>query len=216
MSHIISHVKAYPNHRLLVTFACGTQKLYDMMPLIAQNSLFAPLAEIELFYSGQIDPNGRRLVWCEDVALSSDEIWERGMMYGRVKKPQSREIKHYDHELKGYAQELRHNMTKSEVVLWTYFLKKHYPKIHRQKPIDHYILDFYCNAAQLGIELDGAHHYQDSYPDYDAHRTKRLNAMGIEIIRFTNREVADNLRGVCEAIEKKIKERIAALDEEGG
>ena len=75
----------------------------------------------------------------------------------------------------------------------------------RQKPIDNYILDFYCPEKKIGIEIDGSQHYTEEGKEYDRIRTDILNAYKIEIIRFTNIEIRKNFRSVCEYIDTTIK-----------
>ena len=58
------------------------------------------------------------------------------------------------------------------------------------------------------IELDGGQHYTEEGQAHDAERTALLAGYGLEVLRFTNRDVDHNFEGVCQAIDKKIKERI--------
>lgn len=71
-----------------------------------------------------------------------------------------------------------------------------------QKPLDEYIVDFYSSELMLAIEIDG-HTHTDQKQD-DKRRTENLNKYGIEVIRYTNAEVLNNLEGVyrnlCEHI----------------
>ena len=75
----------------------------------------------------------------------------------------------------------------------------------RKKPIDNYILGFYCPEKKIGIEIDGSQHYTEEGKEYDRIRTDILNAYKIEIIRFTNKEIRKNFRNVCEYIDNTIK-----------
>jgi very-short-patch-repair endonuclease len=68
----------------------------------------------------------------------------------------------------------------------------------RQHPVGPYVLDFYCSAVRLAVELDGDEHA--SREGRDAVRTRFLNGRGIHVIRFSNRDVWTNLDGVREAI----------------
>jgi len=74
----------------------------------------------------------------------------------------------------------------------------------RQKPIDLFIVDFYCRKLRLAIEIDGESH-NDIYEE-DQYREQRLESLGIHILRFQNKDVKNNLEGVLEAIKLKIKE----------
>ena len=63
--------------------------------------------------------------------------------------------------LKEKARELRNNSTTSEIKLWMYLKNKQMLgyDFHRQKPLDEYIVDFFCNELMLAIEIDGLSHY---------------------------------------------------------
>ena len=119
-------------------------------------------------------------------------------------------IMNYKHnpKLTANAKSLRKNMTKEERHLWYDFLKNYSVRILRQKVIDEYIVDFYCSAANLVIELDGSQHYEDSGIEYDQIRTQHLQKRGLDIIRIPNNEVNRNFRGVCEHIDFEIQRRL--------
>lgn len=113
-----------------------------------------------------------------------------------------------NHRLLDAAKELRRNMTPQENQLWYQFLRQYPIKIYKQRIINNFIVDFYCHQARLVIELDGSQHYTDEGMAYDAERTEVLKQYGISVLRFSNRDVDDNFRGVCEMIDKVIKERV--------
>lgn len=71
-----------------------------------------------------------------------------------------REIIPYNPKLKELARQLRNNSTRSEIILWQHLKGKQMMgyDFHRQKPIDNFILDFFCYELMLGIELDGYTH----------------------------------------------------------
>ena len=95
----------------------------------------------------------------------------------------------YQEKLIPSAKELRKNATKQENHLWYDFLC-HYPvRFQRQKTIDHFIADFYCHAAKLIVELDGAQHYDEQGLARDKERTAILSEYGVEVLRFSNTEV---------------------------
>lgn len=75
-------------------------------------------------------------------------------------------------------------------------------KFVRQKPIDVYIVDFYCAELRLVIEIDGDSHAEQIA--YDSQRTSRLNALGLTVLRYANREVLQELEGVYEDLCGKI------------
>ena len=105
------------------------------------------------------------------------------------------------------ARELRHNMTKQERHLWYDFLKNHFVKFYRQKPLKGYIADFYSRQAKLVIEIDGSQHYTPEGLEYDEIRTEVINSLGFDVIRFTNYEIDHNFDEVCEKINAVIKQR---------
>ncbi|MEG2583505.1 MAG: endonuclease domain-containing protein [Oscillospiraceae bacterium] len=112
----------------------------------------------------------------------------------------------YNGKLIPRAKDLRKEMTPQEKHLWYDFLRYYPVKIYKQKVIDNFIVDFYCTKAKLVIELDGSQHYTEDGIIYDKKRTKILNAYGLTVIRFSNSEVDKNFNGVCEMIDRKIKE----------
>ena len=103
------------------------------------------------------------------------------------------------------ARELRNNMTPQEKHLWYDFLCHLKPQILRQRSIGNYIVDFYCHAAKLAIEIDGAQHYEPDAIEYDKIRTEYINSLGIEVIRFNNGEVDNNFADVCDNIRKAVE-----------
>ena len=113
------------------------------------------------------------------------------------------------------AKELRKNMTKEEKHLWYDYLKP-YRKAYgiaftRQKVIGNYIVDFYCPQAKLVIELDGSQHYEEEAIFYDEQRTDYLNRHGIEVIRYTNRDIHSRFKEICNDIHFHVSSRIEAL-----
>ena len=105
------------------------------------------------------------------------------------------------------AQELRKNMTKEERRLWYEYLRNYPFQFRRQVAFGSYILDFYCAAAKLAIELDGSQHYESDGQNYDAKRTAYLQSLGIEVLRFSNTDILQNLRGVCQTIDMVVMNR---------
>jgi very-short-patch-repair endonuclease len=106
----------------------------------------------------------------------------------------------YDVALVPRAKELRKNMTTAEKKLWYGYLKTFKFKVLRQRPIDHFIVDFYCPTLKLVIEIDGDSHFTDEGKDYDQERTQRLEGHGLKVLRFTNHQVLQDFKNVCEAI----------------
>ena len=112
------------------------------------------------------------------------------------------------------ARKLRRNMTLAEKKIWYELLAK--DKLNglrflRQKPIDEYIADFYCHKLKLVIEIDGESHLAEGAREYDEHRTKVLNAYGIEVIRYTNEEILNHIGEVESDLKDKVRQRLIKL-----
>ena len=97
--------------------------------------------------------------------------------------------------------------------MWYDFLSKYEVRFQRQKAIDNFIADFYCHKARLIIEIDGAQHYTEEGRQKDEFRTEILEGYDLRVIRFTNRQINTNFRGVCEYIDAAVK---ASIREGGG
>ena len=106
------------------------------------------------------------------------------------------------------ARRLRREMTPHERKLWYLFLRKYPVKIYKQRIIGKYIVDFYCASAKLVIEVDGSQHYEPQGMAYDIERSAFLSALGLEVLRFSNREIDREFRGVCEQIDMTIQKRL--------
>ena len=114
----------------------------------------------------------------------------------------------HNKKLTSRAQKLRRNMTKEERRLWYGYLREYHYQFRRQVTFGNYILDFYCSAAKLAVELDGSQHYEMAGQKYDASRTAYLNGLGIYVLRFSNTNVMRNLPGVCQRIDMAVFERL--------
>lgn len=110
----------------------------------------------------------------------------------------------YNPNLIENARILRKNMTFEEKKLWKYYLKKFKYRVLRQRPIDHYIVDFYCAKLKLVIEIDGKQHFTKDGKMYDEERTNVLKSYDLKEIRFTNDEVRNQFEMVCKKIEEFI------------
>ena len=106
------------------------------------------------------------------------------------------------------ARRLRREMTPHERKLWYLFLRKYPVKIYKQRIIGKFIVDFYCASAKLVIEVDGSQHYESQGMAYDAERSAFLSALGLEVLRFSNRDIDRNFRGVCEQIDRTIQKSL--------
>ena len=89
-----------------------------------------------------------------------------------------------------------------------FFLRKHPVIIYKQRIIGRFIVDFYCASAKLVIEVDGSQHYEPQGMAYDAERSAFLSALGLEVLRFSNRDIDRDFRGVCEQIDITIQNRL--------
>ncbi|KPK92278.1 DNA methylase [bacterium SM23_31] len=117
-----------------------------------------------------------------------------------------RKIIPYNPKLKETARKLRNNSTLSEVLLWNRIKRKQMKdyQFFRQKPIDNYIVDYFCYELMLAIEIDGDSHVDKI--EEDQIRQKRLESLGINFLRFTDFDVKKNMNGVLQYIEKWIDE----------
>lgn len=106
--------------------------------------------------------------------------------------------------LKNFARENRKPLTESEELLWQELRNKQLGyKFRRQHAIDTYIADFICLEKSLIVEVDGEIHL--SQKEKDEERTKVLNQLGFEVIRFTNQQVKENINAVLEEIKSKVE-----------
>ena len=99
-------------------------------------------------------------------------------------------------------------MTLSEILLWNE-LKNHKMMgfdFDRQRPIDDFIVDFYCKDLNLVIEVDGNSHDGDENLRLDIIRQRRIESFGIHFLRFDDREIKHNIDGVLHAIKSWIEE----------
>ncbi|MFT3911533.1 MAG: endonuclease domain-containing protein [Ferruginibacter sp.] len=105
------------------------------------------------------------------------------------------------------AKKLRNNVTNEEMILWG-ILRDRFPtlKFRRQHPISNYIADLYCHSEKLIIEIDGSIHNLEDVKANDEIRQKDLENLGIKVIRFTNKDIKQNIDCVLQTIEKNIKQ----------
>ncbi len=111
----------------------------------------------------------------------------------------------YNPALKERARKLRKNSTLSEVLLWNQIKQKQILgyQFLRQKPLDNYIVDFFCYDLLLAIEIDGESH--NGKIIYDKKRQGKLESYGISFLRFWDNDVKRNIYGVLVTIENWIK-----------
>ncbi len=117
-----------------------------------------------------------------------------------------RKIIWYNPKLIPFARELRNHSTKSEIIFWLKIKGKEFYgyDFHRQKPIDNYIIDFYCDELFLGIEIDGYSHQFLEVFNKDTKKEKRLNELGITVLRFSDEQVLKDMENVIRALEEYI------------
>lgn len=111
----------------------------------------------------------------------------------------------YNKNLVALAIENRKNPTKAESKIWNEVLRKRQLacyKFLRQKPIDNFIVDFYCSELRLVVEIDGDSHAETV--EYDLERTRILNLLGLNVVRYTNDEVLRNFEGVYEDLVRQL------------
>lgn len=115
---------------------------------------------------------------------------------------------HNRKELVQFRKKLRNNSTPAEAFLWRYLKSKKLcgRRFNRQHSIKNYIVDFYCAAEKLVIELDGAVHQSPKAQKYDKKRTEILNELGYTVIRFENKMVFENLESVLSEISEHFKQ----------
>jgi len=118
-----------------------------------------------------------------------------------------RKIIPYRSDLKDLAKELRRNMTLSEVLLWNELKQKKMLgyDFDRQRPIDNYIVDFFCKELSLAIEIDGDTHIYRY--DYDDERQEALEKLGVHFLRFDDIEVKKDMFNVLRVIEDWIRRK---------
>jgi len=95
-------------------------------------------------------------------------------------------------------------MTLAEKRLWYNYLRFFKYRVLRQRPIDNFIVDFYCHELKLVIEIDGDSHFTDEGKARDQARTQVLEGYGLKVMRFTNDEVLNNFEGVCRQVAETI------------
>ena len=93
-------------------------------------------------------------------------------------------------------------MTEAEKLLWSKIRGKQLKgcQFYRQKIIGNYIVDFYCPKTKLVIEIDGGQHYSLEGKEKDRVRDDYMAGAGITTLRFSDREVFEDLKAVLEKI----------------
>ena len=109
-------------------------------------------------------------------------------------------------ELVKKARELRSNMTRTEIILWSRLRSKKIEgyKFRRQEPIFDYVVDFYCDKLKLIIEVDGEVHSLAQNSDYDLKRQEILILNGYNVIRVSSFDIETDIDSVVEKIRSYI------------
>jgi very-short-patch-repair endonuclease len=102
---------------------------------------------------------------------------------------------------------LRQNQTKAETLVWQKLRNSQVEgcKFRRQYSVGCFVLDFYCPALRLAIEIDGESHNSEEAAVYDRDRQALVEALGIRFLRFTNQDVYECLEVVIEQIAKTVQ-----------
>ncbi len=119
-------------------------------------------------------------------------------------------MERYSPKLKEHSRTLRTNMTDAEQVLWHRIRRKQIQGVqfYRQKPLLTFIVDFYCPAAKLVIELDGSQHFEAEHQAKDQDRDAALAGLGLRVLRFDNRQVLLETDAVLAVIDEVVRERV--------
>jgi very-short-patch-repair endonuclease len=103
---------------------------------------------------------------------------------------------------------LRKNLPLAEIILWDRLKGRQLSgyKFRRQYSVEDFVIDFYCPELKLAIEVDGDSHYREDALLSDKKRQIGIETFGIRFLRFTNREIYENVEGVLLKIQERIKQ----------
>jgi very-short-patch-repair endonuclease len=121
---------------------------------------------------------------------------------------------HYNKKLKPFARELRNKSTKAEIRIWCELLRDRQLlgcSFLRQRPILNYIADFFCKDIKLVIEIDGLTHEWGETVIKDEKKDMDLNNAGYFVLRFTDKEIMEDINNVRRTLENVICERTKSL-----
>jgi very-short-patch-repair endonuclease len=107
------------------------------------------------------------------------------------------------------ARQLRQAETWAERLMWRWLRARRFSryKFRRHHPLGDYYLDFFCEEAELNIELDGGQHGFPNQQKHDAIREKFLQSRGIKTLRFWNSQLRRNAQGVRDTIFEELQKR---------
>ena len=105
-------------------------------------------------------------------------------------------------ETRDFAKILRRRMTLPEGLLWRAIKGRKLAGLHfrKQHPIGPYVLDFYCDAVKLAVEVDGQSHGFGDRPERDERRDRWLAAKGISTLRISASTVLEDVDVATRAI----------------
>jgi very-short-patch-repair endonuclease len=109
------------------------------------------------------------------------------------------------------ARALRRRMTASEIVVWRWLRGRRFSgwKFRRQHPIGPFVVDFFCDALKVAVEIDGASHSTDAAAFHDSRRTAYLQRIGIYVLRLQARDVMRHRDLVLETLRVELEQRAA-------
>jgi very-short-patch-repair endonuclease len=115
-------------------------------------------------------------------------------------------------QLYARAAEMRRSPTPFEVIMWRYLSRSQLAdcKFRRQHVVVPFIIDFFCPAKNVAVEIDGETHHIEK----DRARDHQLSKAGIRVLHFSNRDVAENIEGVLATIENALKGASDRWDEQ--
>jgi very-short-patch-repair endonuclease len=107
------------------------------------------------------------------------------------------------------ARHLRKRETWAEKLIWRWLRDRRFSgyKFRRQHPLGSYCLDFFCEEAELNVELDGSQHGFPDQRKHDAEREKFLQSRGIMTLRFWNSHLRRNAQGIRDTIFEALQKR---------
>lgn len=81
MFNKVKSVTVLDNYNLLIGFACGKNKIYDLKPLFEKYDNFCLLKDISVLKTAKVDIGGYGVIWGDEVDLSCNELWDNGKDY---------------------------------------------------------------------------------------------------------------------------------------
>ena len=112
---------------------------------------------------------------------------------------------------KQFARQLRKDETKAEKLVWETIRDRKLMglKFRRQHVVQGFVLDFYCQEARLGIEIDGSVHYKRK--DYDRLRQDIIESKGINLVRIKNLQILNNKGSILNTVRKAVANHLPPL-----